>query len=105
MKMKRGITMAVAAALLAAAPVAAQCASWFGKIDLVESTAGRPVRFFVHADGLSLFARGEAKEILLAGFYAKATMSVGYRPVKCPGGITGPCGRVNFVSVDRGGNF
>jgi hypothetical protein len=79
--------------------------SWFGKFDLVDKTSGRSVRFFARNDGLSLFASGDFKTILLGGYYAKAKMSVGYRSMDCPSGITGPCGRVNFVSVDAGNNF
>ncbi len=79
--------------------------SWFGKFDLVEKTKGRSVRFFARADGLSLFARGDFKEILLHGYFVKARMSIGYRAISCPGGITGPCGFVNFVSIDQGNNF
>ena len=87
------------------APAAAANGFWFGKVDLVEKTAKRSVRFFVRDRGLSLFARGDAKEILLQGFFAKARMSVGYTPVICPNGITGTCGWVTFVSVDQPGNF
>jgi hypothetical protein len=79
--------------------------SWFGKVDLVEKTSGRAVRFFARHDGLSLFATGDFKTILLEGYYAKAKMSVGYRTINCPGGISGSCGRVDFVSVDAGNNF
>lgn len=79
--------------------------SWFGKIDLVEKTSGRSVRFFARGAGLSLFARGDFKTILLEGYFAKAKMSVGYRTIDCPGGITGPCGKVDFVSIDAGHNF
>lgn len=100
-----------AAACVAAAMLVLQPAfgftekSWFGKFDLVEKTSGRSVRFFARHDGLSLFARGDFKTVLLQGFYAKARMSVGYMAIDCPGGITGTCGRVNFVSVDAGNNF
>ena len=79
--------------------------TWFGNIDLVEKTSGRSVRFFARGSGLSLFATGDFKTILLEGYYAKAKMSVGYRTISCPGGITGPCGKVDFVSVDAGNNF
>ena len=103
--MRHIVRAAIVTLILASGVPGAQAASWFGKIDLAESTAGRPMRFFARSSGLSLFARGEARAIMLAGFYAKATMSVGYHPIKCPGGITGPCSRVDFVSVDRGGNF
>ncbi len=74
-------------------------------IDLAEKTAGRSVRFFARRDGLSLFARGDFAQVLLQGFYSKARLSVGYRTIACPGGITGPCGKVDFVSVEAGNNF
>ena len=96
---------ALTALLALAAPAAATNGFWFGRVDLVEKTAKRSVRFFVRDQGLSLFARGDAREIMLQGFYAKARMSVGYTPIVCPNGITGPCGWVTFVSVDQGGNF
>ncbi len=63
------------------------------------------MRFFVRSQGLSLFATGEFKELLLQGFYKQVKMSIGYRKIACHNGITGSCARVNFVSVDSGGNF
>jgi hypothetical protein len=93
------------ASLALAVPAAAANGFWFGKVDLVEKTAKRSMRFFVRESGLSLFARGDAKEILLQGFFAKASMSVAYTPIICPNGISGTCGWVTFVSVDQPGNF
>lgn len=92
-----------AATILLQVPNAATAKSWFGKFDLVDKTSGGSVRFFARGDGLSLYAKGDFKAILLGGYFAKAKMSVG--SISCPGGITGPCGRVNFVSVDAGNNF
>jgi hypothetical protein len=108
MRQRLALLMAVSVFVLqpafGGAPLATE-KSWFGKFDLVEKTSGRWVRFFARHDGLSLFAKGDFKVILLQGYYTKARMSVGYRPISCPGGITGPCGRVDFVSVDAGNNF
>ena len=103
--MTRGMLVAAILVFTAAGAAPAFADSWFGKVDLVESTPGRSTRFFVRSSALSLFARADSKAILLGGFYAKATMSVGYKLISCPGGITGRCGRVNFVSVERGNNF
>ena len=104
--MRLRIAASLAAIILLVQPaLGATEKSWFGKFDLVEKTSGRSVRFFARKDGLSLFARGDFKVILLEGYYAKARMSVGYTTIDCPGGITGPCGRVDFVSVDVGNNF
>jgi hypothetical protein len=96
---------AITAIALLQPATAATEKNWFGKFDLVDKTAGRSVRFFARGDGLSLFAAGDFKTVLLGGYYAKAKMSVGYVSITCPSGITGPCGRVNFVSVDAGNNF
>ena len=104
MSLRTAVLMA-ALFLVAQPSLAAAEKSWFGKFDLVEKTSGRSVRFFARKDGLSLFARGDYKVILLEGYYAKARMSVCYRTIDCPSGITGPCGRVNFVSIDAGNNF
>ena len=101
----RKSALLVAAVLVLEPALGAAEKSWFGKIDLAEKAPGRSIRFFAHKDGLSLFARGDFKTILLQGYYAKARMSVGYSSIECPSGITGPCGRVNFVSVDQGNNF
>jgi hypothetical protein len=79
--------------------------NWFGKVDLVEKTGRRSIRFFERGEGLSLFARGDFKLILLSGFFTKAHMSVGYRSIVCPDGITGACGTVDYVSVEMGNNF
>lgn len=103
--MARGVIVAAVFVLAVAGEAPAFADSWFGRVDLVESTAGRSTRFFVRQSALSLFARGDSRAILLSGFYSKATMSVGYKPISCPGGISGRCGRVNFVSVERGNNF
>jgi hypothetical protein len=103
--LRSALIIALTASLALTASAAAANDFWFGKVDLVEKTAKRSMRFFVRDKGLSLFARGDAKEILLQGFFAKARMSVGFTPIACPSGIAGHCGWVAFVSVDQGGNF
>jgi hypothetical protein len=101
--MRRWIAAAVTALSLTTAAPAAHSGFWFGKIDLVQKPARAPVRFLVRSQGLSLYARGDVRTILLRGFFAKAVMSIGYRPIACPASITGQCGRVDFVSVDQSG--
>jgi hypothetical protein len=69
-----------------------------GKIDLVQVTS-QDTRFFVQSQGLSLYATGECRDVLLHGFYKKSKFTIGYTPLTCPMGITGKCGKVNSVSV------
>jgi ABC-type long-subunit fatty acid transport system fused permease/ATPase subunit len=73
--------------------------NYAGKIDLVQVTA-QGTRFLVRSQKLSLYATGEYRDILLQGFYKKSNFSIGYAPMTCPAGITGKCGKVNFVTVD-----
>ena len=97
--MRYKLTVAVMFLILASAvPVLAD--NFVGKITLVQVTS-LGTRFFVQPKGLSLFATGEYRDVLLESFYHKANVSVGYTKIPCPGGITGTCGNVNFVSVDQ----
>jgi ABC-type long-subunit fatty acid transport system fused permease/ATPase subunit len=73
--------------------------NYVGKITLVQVTT-QGTRFYVRAQRLSLYAKGEYRDVLVEGFYTKSNFSIGYTPMTCPGGITGKCGKVNFVSVD-----
>ncbi len=70
------------------------------KITLVQ-TNSNGMRFFFSAQGLSLFTTSaEHRELMLGAFFRKANVDVGYTKIACPGGITGTCGTVNFVSVN-----
>jgi hypothetical protein len=104
-KIRNGLLALVAAAWMTFAGMpSAEAANFFGRITLVQNT-GTPgtLRFFISSSGLSLFASGDFKDVLLQGFYAKANISVGYNVITCPGGITGTCGTVTFVSVHETG--
>ncbi|HEY6229942.1 MAG TPA: hypothetical protein VIW64_01650 [Pyrinomonadaceae bacterium] len=83
-----------------ASAMPALAVNFFGKITLVQVTS-LGTRFFVQPNGLSLFATGEYRDVLLQAFYKKASVSVAYNTVACPGGITGTCGNVTFVTVDQ----
>jgi hypothetical protein len=75
--------------------------SFSGKIDLLQVTS-QGTRFFVRTQTptLSLYATGEYKDVLLQGFFRKATFSIGYTVIPCPAGIQGKCGNVFLVSVE-----
>jgi len=103
--LRNTLTVTLTVLLALPATTAAGNGFWFGRVDLVEKVAHRNVRFFIRNQGLSLFARGDTKEILLQGFFTKARMSVEYTHIVCPNGINGTCGWVNFVSIDKPGNF
>ena len=105
MRPRIAICVIAATTILLQSPNTAIAKDFFGKFDLVDKTSGGSVRFFARDAGLSLYAKGDFREVLLGGYYVKARMSVGYVAIACPIGITGPCGRVNFVSVDQGNNF
>jgi hypothetical protein len=87
---------------LAVVPVAFG-ADYSGKIDTVEvvgeGTTGT-TRFFVSQKKLSLYAKGDFKDLLLRGFFQKASMDMGYTVITCPPGILGTCGQIFFVSSD-----
>ena len=98
-RMRYKLTVIVMFLILASAvPVLAD--SFVGKITLVQVTSVG-TKFYVQPKGLSLFAAGEYREALLHAFYHKANVSVGYTTIACPGGLSGTCGNVNFVSVDQ----
>jgi hypothetical protein len=86
--------------LLAVQP--AYAVNFHGKIQLVQVTSAG-LRFMTVAPSVSLFASGDAKEVLLQAFYKKAAVDIGYTVIPCTGGITGTCGTVNFVSVNTTG--
>jgi hypothetical protein len=83
-------------------PPAQQAQNYVGKLDLVQITS-LGTRFFVKATGLSLFASGDHKDGLTQAFFRKASVSVGFSPVPCPGGLQGTCGNVVSVTVDSTG--
>lgn len=71
-----------------------------GKITVVQ-TNSNGTRFFFGVQKLSLFTTSaEHRALLLGAFLRKANVDAGYTKIACPGGITGTCGTVNFVSVD-----
>ena len=87
--------------MMVASVPSAEAANFVGKISLVQNTGtDGTLRFFVRESGLSLFASGDFKDVLLQVFFNKSFVSIAYTPITCPGGITGTCGTVNFVSVD-----
>ncbi len=100
-RMRYRLTVIVMFLILASA-VPAFAVNFSGKITLVQVTS-LGTRFFVQPKGLSLFATGEYRDVLRDAFYRKANVDVGYTTIACPGGITGTCGNVNFVSVDQSG--
>ncbi len=73
--------------------------SYSGKITLVQVTGGA-TRFYVSQQTLSLYATGDYKDVLLRGFFQKASMEIGYTVISCPAAIQGKCGQVNFISVE-----
>ncbi len=99
------LCLIVAAVASVLSPAMASAENYVGKIWLVQvAGVGGQTRF--HTDGppasrISLYATGDHEVVLLDAFWRKATVSVGYAPLTpCPGGITGACGTVNFVSVN-----
>jgi hypothetical protein len=103
--MLRKYAAAAAACAAILAPAGAFAENYVGKIWLVQ-VAGANGQTRFHTDGppasrISLYATGDHESVLLEAFWRKATVSVGYVPLSpCPGGITGTCGTVNFVSVN-----
>lgn len=93
------ITIALIVSISAVYALPAIAVNYVGKITLVQVTA-QGTRFYVRAQRLSLYAKGEYRDVLLEGFYKKSNFSIGYTPMTCPSGITGTCGKVTFVSVD-----
>jgi hypothetical protein len=81
---------------------AARADTYNGKIDLVEAKADG-TRFFVHADQLNLYATGQYVNVLLGGYFRKASFVIGYQPFPCPGGMKGKCGTVYSVTVEQTG--
>jgi hypothetical protein len=96
--MNRRVLVAAAFLLLFAAAAHADNAA--GKINIVQ-TSSIGMRFFMQPQALSLFTTSaEHRELLLGAFFRKASLNVSYTKITCPGGITGTCGTVTFVSVD-----
>jgi hypothetical protein len=102
--MKRMLSTLLFTSVLLAAS-SANAGSYFGTIWLVQNSATAGTLRFVTisgSNGISLFASGDFKEVLLQGFYKKAKMSIGYKALSpCP--VNGTCGTVYFVTVDTTG--
>lgn len=90
---------ALAIGIAVAVPAPARAENYFGKIDLVQVTSNG-TRFFIRTQGLSLYATGGYRDVLLQVFFKKSSVSLAFSPITCPAGITGRCGKVDFVSVD-----
>jgi hypothetical protein len=79
---------------------AAQADGFTGKVDLIEAKSDG-TRFFVRVPGLNLYASGHYHDVLLQGFFRKASFSISYQPFPCPGGLSGKCGTVYSVAVEQ----
>jgi hypothetical protein len=97
----RYVVLLIALLLVMALPLPTRAANYVGKISLVEYTANG-TRFYIRSSHLSLYATGDQKDILLEAFFHKSNVSVGYASIACPGGISGSCGKVTFISIDEG---
>jgi hypothetical protein len=85
--------------ILLACAAPAFAVNYVGKFTLVQVTSAG-TRFYVQASHLSLYATGEYRDVLLEAVAHNKAASVGYTTIACPGGITGTCGNVNFVSLN-----
>ena len=70
------------------------------KVDLIEAKSDG-TRFAIHEPGLNLYATGHYRDLLVQGYFRKATFSIGYQLFPCPGGMNGKCGTVYSVAVER----
>src|SRR5436305_4021718 len=73
----------------------AHATNFHGTIRLVQVTSAG-LRFLTATTSVSLYATGDAKEVLVKAFFRKGTVDIGYAVIPCPAGITGTCGNVNF---------
>lgn len=71
-----------------------------GKVDLIEAKSDG-TRFFVREPGLNLYASGHYHDLLLQGFFRKASFRISYQLFPCPGGLSGKCGTVYSVAVEQ----
>ena len=79
---------------------AAQADTFTGKVDLIEAKSDG-TRFFIREPGLNLYASGHYRDLLQQGYFRKASFSIGYQLIPCPGGLSGKCGTVYSVAVDQ----
>lgn len=103
--MKRILSAVLFASTMMTA-TAAQATNYFGKLWLVQPSAAPGLLRFVTVQGpsgISLYATGDYRDIMLQGLFKKATMSIGYTSKPCPPPVPGTCNVVNFISVDSGG--
>ena len=70
------------------------------KVDLIEAKSDG-TRFAIREPGLNLYATGHYRDLLLQGYFRKATFSIGYQLFPCPGGMNGKCGTVYSVTVEQ----
>lgn len=96
---------AIVFVMLTAISINAQAANYGGKIDVASSTGGSTpmIRYYVAAQGLSIFAGGINETLLHEAFFRKATVSISYNVVVCPLGIVGTCGNLVSINIDASG--
>lgn len=70
------------------------------KVDWIEAKSDG-TRFLIREPGLNLYASGHYRDVLLQGYFRKATFSIGYQLFPCPGGMNGKCGTVYSVAVEQ----
>jgi len=70
------------------------------KVDLIEAKSDG-TRFLIREPGLNLYASGHVRDLLLQGYFRKATFSIGYQLFPCAGGMNGKCGTVYSASVEQ----
>jgi len=70
------------------------------KVDLIEAKSDG-TRFLLREPGLNLYASGHVRDLLLQGYFRKATFSIGYQLFPCAGGMSGKCGTVYSASVEQ----
>ena len=85
---------------LACMAFALQADTITAKIDLIEAKSDG-TRFLIHEPNLNLYATGHYRDLLLQGFFRKATFSIGYQLFPCPGGMNGKCWTVYSVTVEQ----
>ena len=85
---------------LACAPFALVADTITAKVDGIEAKSDG-TRFLIREPSLNLYATGHYRDVLLQGYFRKASFSIGYLLFPCPGGLNGKCGTVYSVSVDQ----
>ena len=101
--MKTSTSLILAGLLFGAACSDANASNFAGKFDIAQtnSSSTTSTRYYNAAAGLSIYApAGASADLLREAYFRKVFVNVSYTAIACPGGVSGTCGQLFYITVD-----